>query len=494
MVLAELGRSITDAIGRMSRSKILDEDVINEMLRDIEFALLQADVRAAVVKTLRERIKKFDLDEMPAGMNTRRLIQREVYDALTDMIDPGVPPYKPIKGQSNVIMFVGLQGSGKTTTCTKYAHYYQNKGWKVCMICADTFRAGAFDQLKQNATKAKIPFYGSYTETDPVRVAGDGVQKFKDEGYEIIIVDTSGRHKQEEALFEEMEQVSEAVEPNDVVFIMDSSIGQAAYDQAKAFHDKVTVGSCIITKMDGHAKGGGALSAVAATGSPIIFIGTGEHIQDFETFKPRSFLGRLLGLGDMNALMETIQDVGLENQTAMIQRMAAGKFTMRDLYEQLSNIMKMGPLNKVMSMLPGFGQDLLTKGKEQESMDRLKGFMCTMDSMTDEELDCDGALFKQKTRVTRIARGAGKSNKFVEELLTEYKRFGKVVKKMKGLKIGKNGDVSMKGGMNPQNMAKMMDPRMLNQMGGASGLAKMMKSMESQFGSGDFDPSSMFGM
>lgn len=146
---------------------------------------------------------------MGPGLNKKRIIQKEVYDNLCRLVDPGVAPFVPKKGQSNVIMFVGLQGAGKTTTCTKLAHFYHRKGWKTCLVCADTFRAGAFDQLKQNATKARIPFYGSYTEIDPVVIAEQGVNKFKQEKFEIIIVDTSGRHKQEAELFEEMLQVSE---------------------------------------------------------------------------------------------------------------------------------------------------------------------------------------------------------------------------------------------------------------------------------------------
>jgi len=179
-------------------------------------------------------------------------------------------------------MFVGLQGSGKTTTCTKLAYHYMKKGWKSCVVCADTFRAGAYDQLKQNSTKARIPFYGryeresinffnsfnqisiffySYTEVDPVVIAQDGVEMFKNEGFEFIVVDTSGRHKQEDSLFEEMLQVANAVKPDNIIFVMDASIGQACEAQARAFKEKVDVGSVIITKLDGHAKGGGALSA-----------------------------------------------------------------------------------------------------------------------------------------------------------------------------------------------------------------------------------------
>merc|ERR1712086_226190 len=183
------------------------------------------------------------------GLNARKLLEKAVFNELCRMLE-GAPKalgegvttrknYAPQKGKTNVVMFVGLQGCGKTTTCTKYAYYYQKKGFKPALVCADTFRAGAFDQLKQNATKARIPFYGSYTETDPAKIAADGVKRFTEEKNDLIIVDTSGRHKQEDSLFEEMRQVSENVKPDMTVFVMDSSIGQAACDQAAAFKAKV---------------------------------------------------------------------------------------------------------------------------------------------------------------------------------------------------------------------------------------------------------------
>jgi signal recognition particle subunit SRP54 len=291
MVLADLGRRIRNAIGKLGQATIINEEELNAMLKEVCAALIESDVNIRLVKQLRENVKKtIPFDEMAGGVNKRRLIQRSVFTELTKLVDPGEKPFQPTKGKQNVIMFVGLQGAGKTTTCTKLAYYYQKKGWKTCLICADTFRAGAFDQLKQNATKARIPFYGSYTEVDPVVIAANGVDKFKADGFEIIIVDTSGRHKQEESLFEEMLQVSNSIQPDNVVFVMDASIGQACEAQARAFNQTVDVGSVIITKLDGHAKGGGALSAVAATHSPIIFIGTGEHIDDFEQFKVKPFV------------------------------------------------------------------------------------------------------------------------------------------------------------------------------------------------------------
>ncbi|KAK4336944.1 hypothetical protein RND71_043516 [Anisodus tanguticus] len=367
------------------------------------------------------------------------------------------------------------------------AYFYQKKGWKTCLVCADTFRAGAFDQLKQNATKARIPFYGSYTEADPVVIAAEGVDKFKKEGFEIIIVDTSGRHKQESSLFEEMLSISNTVNPNLVIFVMDASIGQACESQAKAFKSKVDVGAVIVTKLDGHAKGGGALSAVAVTNSPIIFIGTGEHIDDFEQFKVKPFISKLLGMGDIEGLIDKVTELKLEDNEDLLEKLKHGEFTLRDMYEQFTNVMKMGPFNNILSMIPGFGPDLLKGANEAESASKLKKLMTIMDSMSDSELDSrEGAkLFtKQPTRIVRIARGAGVLQRDVQELLSQYTRFAAVVKKMGGIKgLFRGGDMSRN--VNPMQMAKlnsqmakMIDPRIFQQMGGMSGLHNMMKQFQ----------------
>jgi signal recognition particle subunit SRP54 len=289
MVLSELGGALTQAFQKLSRSSSIDEETVKQILKEIVSALISSDVNVQMVKALRENVltKVTPLLESDSAIDSSgraRLIEKAVVEELVKILDPGKEPYKLKKGKCNVIMFVGLQGAGKTTTVAKYCHYYQQRKWKVAMVCADTFRAGAFDQLKQNATKIRVPFYGSYTENDPVKIAAEGVAQFRKEGYELIIVDTSGRHKQETALFAEMEEVQKAVCPDDVVFVMDSSIGQAAAAQAKAFKESVSVGSVVITKLDGHAKGGGALSAVAFTKSPIVFIGTGEHFDAWSRF------------------------------------------------------------------------------------------------------------------------------------------------------------------------------------------------------------------
>nr|CAH7750853.1 unnamed protein product [Callosobruchus chinensis] len=484
MVLADLGRKITTALQSLSKATIINEEVLNGMLKDICTALIEADVNIRLVKKLRENVRAvIDFDEMAGGLNKRRMIQSAVFKELMK----GVKPYQPVKGKPNIIMFVGLQGSGKTTTCTKLAYHYQKKNWKSCLVCADTFRAGAYDQVKQNCTKARIPFYGSYTEVDPVVIAQDGVEMFKKEGFEIIIVDTSGRHKQEDSLFEEMLAVSNAVKPDNIIFVMDATIGQACEGQAKAFKDKVDVGSVIITKLDGHAKGGGALSAVAATNSPIIFIGTGEHIDDLEPFKTKPFVSKLLGMGDIEGLIDKVNELRLEDNDVLLEKIKHGQFTLRDMYEQFQNIMKMGPFSQIMGMIPGFSQDFMSKGSEQESMARLKRLMTMMDSMNDQELDSrDGAkLFSKQTgRVVRVAQGSGVTEREVKELITQYTKFAAVVKKMGGIKglfkggdMAKNVNHTQMAKLN-QQMAKMMDPRVLHQMGGMAGLQNMMRQLQ----------------
>lgn len=432
MVLQDLGRRINGALTDLTRSATLDEKAFDSMLREIANALAEADVNIKLVASLRKTIKQsVKFSELPAHANKKRIIQKAVFDALVDIVNPHQKPYEPKKGKSNVIMFVGLQGAGKTTTCTKLARWYQARGFKTCLVCADTFRAGAFDQLKQNATKAKIPYYGSLTQTDPVVVARDGVDKFKKEKFEVIIVDTSGRHQQEDALFAEMVEIQGAVSPHQTVMVLDASIGQAAEQQSRAFKATADFGAIIITKTDGAAAGGGAISAVAATGTPIVFIGTGEHLLDLERFNPESFVSKLLGMGDMQGLVEHVQSLKLDQKETM-KNITEGKFSVRDLRDQLQNIMKMGPLSKMAGMIPGLSQ-MTGSMDDEEGSQKLKRMIYICDSMTVKELDSDGKVFvEQPTRMVRVARGSGTSVREVEDLLTQQRMMAGMAKKMKG--------------------------------------------------------------
>ena len=442
MVLGQLGNRINNALSDFTRSNVIDDKAFDEMLKTICAALLESDVNVKLVQKLRQSIKSsVNLKDIPTAANKKKVIQKAVYDELCALVDSKTEPYKPKKARSNVVMFVGLQGSGKTTSCTKLALHYQRRGFSACMVCADTFRAGAFDQLKQNATKARIPFYGSYTETDPVKIAREGVEKFKKEKFEIIIVDTSGRHRQETELFKEMVDIGEAVKPDQTIMVLDASIGQAAEAQSRAFKEAADFGSIIITKMDGDAKGGGALSAVAATNTPISFIGVGEHMYDLEKFSPQSFISKLLGMGDIAGLIEHVKTMGVDQNKETMKHIEEGIFTVRDMRDQLGNLMKMGPLSKMAAMIPGMGQLMQGMGSQDDddSSTRLKRLLYIMDSMTEKELDSDGKMFEtQPERMTRVAKGSGTSVREVEELLSQQKMFagmvGKIGKSMAGRK------------------------------------------------------------
>jgi len=497
MVLSDLGRRINAAVQDLSRAPNLDEKAFDNMVKEICSALLAADVNVKLVqglrKSIREQVKFKDLPPNTNNNNKRRLIQQAVFDHLTHLVDPHSEPYKPKKGKSNVIMFVGLQGAGKTTTCTKLARYYQTRGFKACLVCADTFRAGAYDQLKQNATKAKIPYYGSLTQTDPAVVAAEGVARFRKEKFEIIIVDTSGRHQQEADLFAEMVQVQSAIKPDQTIMVLDGTIGQAVESQSKAFKETANFGAIIITKTDGGAAGGGAISAVAATHTPIIFLGTGEHMMDLERFEPKAFISKLLGYGDMTGLIDHIQSI-TRDSAAMKEtqkHLAEGIFTIRDMKEQITNIMKMGPLSKVAGMIPGLG-GMMSGMSDSDGSEKMKRMIYIFDSMTVKELESDGKiLVNEPTRMTRIAHGSGTSVREVEELLTQHKVMSGIAKNMGQNKANMARAQKMMQGANSKQQAAAMQKRMQSLGGAGRGgmpgggqMAEMMKMMQGMGGGG----------
>ena len=489
MVLGSLGGNITRALHSIFTTPVIDEKTLDDALKDVCKALLEADVNVKLVQTLRKNVKDVvNLKKLPPGVNKQRIIHRALMDEMCRLIDPGVSAFAPQRGKGNVILFVGLQGSGKTTSLSKLASWYHRKGWKVAMVAGDTFRAGAFDQLKQNAVKAQVPFYGDPGEDDPVKVVSEGVDRFRKAGFEIILVDTSGRHRQEEALFEEMRLLSNAANPDQVILVMDASIGQAADSQARAFSSTVTIGSIILTKMDSEAKGGGALSAVAATGAPIVFIGTGEHLHDIEPFQVRPFVSKMLGMGDLRGLVDTMKQLDLEKDHAeLAQRLEKGIFTLKDMKEQFLMFQKLGPLKSIMGMIPGFSSEMFA-GDDAQS--RLKRMTIIMDSMCRSELEGDGKCFTlQPNRIKRVARGSGSQVEMVEFLLLQYRNFAKFIKQMGG----EAGLMSMLSGGAKGNPASanalksMLPPQMLNQMGGLGGLSNIMQQFNSLMNNGGSD-------
>ena len=329
-------------------------------------------------------------------------------------------------------MLVGLYGQGKTTTCGKLATYFKKKGLRPALIAGDIHRPAAYEQLKQIADKVKVPFYGDNKENNAVKVVKEGLDKFKRVS-DVIIVDTSGRHKLEDDLIDEMKDIFKATKPDEKLLVMDAAIGQQAGPQAKAFNDAVNITGIVLTKIDGTAKGGGALSAAAEVGAPIVFIGTGEHAADFEKFDPAGFISRLLGMGDIKSLLEKAEE-SLKGKDAekTARRIMSGKFTLHDMYDQMDMLKGMGSLRKVAEMLPGgFPGKRKIKDEDMDSTEnKLQKFKVIMDSMTEEEMNDPNII--RASRIKRIARGAGVENRNVKELLKYYNVMKRTMKGISG--------------------------------------------------------------
>ncbi len=433
MALDNLGRAINAALRKLTRG-VVDEKLVKEICRDIQRALLQADVNVKLVFELTNRIEERALKEkLPPGISRAEHVTKIVYDEITSILGDKKEKIQ-ITGHPTKVLMVGIQGSGKTTTCGKLARFFQKRGFKVGVVCADTFRPGAFEQLSQYAS---VDVFGNPEEKNAIKLAKEGVNHFTDKKVDLVIVDTAGRHKEEKGLIEEMNQISKAISPDEVILVIDGTIGQQAFQQAEAFVQATDIGSIIVTKLDGSAKGGGALSAVHATGAPMKFIGEGEKIDALEEFDPKRYVARLLGLGDIQSLLSKVEEATQQHELTEKDalKFMTGKFSLKDMYQQLEMVTSMGPLQQIMKMIPGLGLNLPSEMIEL-SEDRLAKFRVIMDSMTDKELENPKSI--HFSNVKRIARGSGTTPHEVKELLDQYnmmkklfKQFGKRGKRFK---------------------------------------------------------------
>lgn len=425
MVLEKLGSSLRSAIRKIVNATHVDKVVIRELVKDVQRALLHADVRVEMALDLTRKVESRALTEKPpAGMSSKEHVVRILYEELVKILGKS----KEFKLQRQKILLVGLYGQGKTTTAGKLGRYFQKRGLKVALVAGDTHRPAAFDQLSQIAQSLNLPIYGDPREKRAKKIVKKGIEKFKD--FDVLIIDTSGRHSLEDELIEEIKRLNKIVIPDETILVMDASMGQQAGPQAKAFHEAVGITSVILAKMDGSAKGGGALSAVSETKAPIVFIGTGEKLEDLEKFEPPRFISRLLGMGDIEALIERASEVISEEKAEeTAKKLLSGKFTLRDMYEQMEMLTGMGPLSKLMSLIPGM-QTRLSEEDVAETQAKLARFRVIMDSMTEEELN-DPRVIKS-SRIKRIARGSGHSLQEVRELLKHYKMSRTAIKGLAG--------------------------------------------------------------
>jgi signal recognition particle subunit SRP54 len=428
--------NIKDAVRKFLSGSSSYEQAVDDFIKDLQKALISSDVNVKLVFSLSNKIKeRLKKEKPPSSLERREWFIKIVYDELSSLFggdkQPDVVPDKI----PYVIMLVGVQGSGKTTTAGKLAYFYKKKGFKVALVGADVYRPAALDQLIQIGDLIKVPVYGEQGNYDAVGIAKRGVEKFLSEKYEIIIVDTAGRHGygEETKLLEEMKNIYNALKPDEVTLVIDASIGQKAFDLASRFNQASKVGSIIITKMDGTAKGGGALSAVAATGAIIKFIGTGEKIDELEVFNPRRFVARILGMGDIETIIEKMK--ALEDYDSIQKKMeevmsGKTKLTLRDFYKQMIALRKMGPLSKILQLMPGVNmlgqipEDQIKVGEV-----KMRRWMAIMNSMTYQELDNPSII--DKSRIKRIAFGSGTEIDEVKELLDHFNNVQKMLKMIK---------------------------------------------------------------
>ena len=430
-MLDSLREGLQAAVRKLVGANLVDEKSVKEFVRDLQRALIQSDVNVRIALEVTERVQKRALEEKPpAGVTKKDQIVSILYEELAGLLG-GEGGLKLDKDRTSVLVMLGVQGSGKTTTTAKLARLYSRRGFKVGVVAADTFRPGAVAQLKTLAASTGVEVYSDEKEKDSVKIAKAGKKAF--EGSKgLVIIDTAGRHKEEKGLLQEMKEVVNGVKPDATILVIDGTIGQQCYNQAMAFHQAAPVGGIVVTKLDGAAKGGGALAAAAATGAKVYFIGTGERIDDLEEFVPTRFVGRLLGMGDLRALMDMVRESEVVVDEKMTQRVMSGKMTMNDLLVQFEQMKKFGSLKKILERIPGFSGQVDSKELDKAE-DRVKVYRSIIQSMTGDEKNSPETI--NSSRLKRIARGSGRSEKDVRELLTRYKQMKTLVKTSKGREL-----------------------------------------------------------
>ena len=418
------------ALKKILNSSGIDEALIKELAKDIQRALLQSDVNVKLVFEITKNLEQRSLNETPPpGLSRKDHIVKVLYDELARLLGVEEKQFSFQPGKLNKVLMLGIQGSGKTTITAKLSKFLTKQGYRVAVVGADTYRPGALTQLKTMCEKANVEVYGEENNKDSPQIVKNGLKHFESSTLDIILIDTAGRHKGEKDLLEEMIQISKVAQPDLALLIIDGTIGQQCYNQAEAFHKIVPVGGIIITKLDSSAKGGGALAAAAATGAQIMYIGTGERIDDLEKFSPTRFVGRLLGMGDIQALLDMAKRLESEGDEERLKRISHGKMNMEDFYYQIEEATRAGGLRSIMENMPGFS-GMVKEDQLDQQEERMKKWRFIIQSMTKEE-KADPDLLNA-SRVKRIARGCGWSEHDVKELLKAYKNSKDMMKASKG--------------------------------------------------------------
>ena len=411
----DLGKKLREALAKLTNRPYVDEDAVKALIKDLQRVLIGSDVSVKLVFALSKKIEERALKtEKLEALSLREHVMKVVYEELVELMGTAYSP----RLDRHRILVAGLFGSGKTTSVGKVAHYYKTKGLSVGVVAADVDRPAAQEQLEQLAKQVNCAFYTIKGEKDAAKIVRDALSRSKED---VLIVDSAGRSAFDEDMTKELKSIAAALSPDETYLVVSADIGQIAGKQSEQFNSAVPLSGVIVTKMEGSGKGGGALSAVAATGAKIAFIGVGEKMDDLEVYDSQRFVGRLLGVPDLKGLMEKVERIAKETD---IQKLATDELTIESFYEQLKAAKKMGPLGNVFSML---GAADLPKEFVQQSEDKLKKFENMINSMTKAEKKDAKVIRKQPTRITRIANGAGCTEKDVREFLSQFEKMEKMM-------------------------------------------------------------------
>tara|TARA_Y100000034_G_scaffold5846_1_gene6476 strand:+ start:385 stop:1755 length:1371 start_codon:yes stop_codon:yes gene_type:complete len=427
-MLDKLSSTLKKATDKIANAVFLDKKLVDSIVKDLQRALLEADVNVSLVLNITSKIKKTALDERISGIEKKEHLIKLLHDELKSILgetkDIELSPTK-----QNTIMMLGLYGAGKTTTISKLALYYSKRGKKVCAIGLDVHRPAASEQLKQLCDKLKIPAFISPDLKDPVKIYEKFAPQLKE--YDLVLIDTAGRDALDKSLIDEIKSISKTAKPTETLLVMPADIGQTAKKQAQTFKSAVSITGVIITRMDSTAKAGGALTACAETKVPVVFIGTGEKPHDLELFNPESFLSRLLGMGDLESLMQKIHSVTDSSALEKTQKnLEAGKLTLKDVQQQLESMESLGSMDKILSMVPGLGKAKEKISSEQLSaqQQKMKNYKHAINSMTPYEIENPEVLEKETSRMSRIAKGSGTSTTDIRNLIKQYKMLNEMIK------------------------------------------------------------------
>jgi len=415
---------VHEAIKKLLRASSIDKETIDSVIHDIKISLIEADVDLKIVEELTDRIKS-RIKKVPPGLTLREYLIKTIYEELVELLGK---EFYPVKGKK--IMLIGLFGSGKTTTAAKLAYYFKKQGKKVLLVGLDYHRPAAPQQIKQLGEKVGVKVL---IDSDPFSVARESLKQVNK--YDVVIYDTAGRNALDEELAKELKKLGELIKPEEVLLVIPADIGKIAGKQAEEFNNLVGITGIVVTKIDSTAKGGGALAAASVTGAKIKFIGTGEKPQEIEKYDPKRFVSRLIGLGDLETLLEKAKE---SVKPEKVEKIIGGEFTLSDFMEQLESMRNIGPLQQIISMIPGIGMKVpkeLIK-KEEEKMKKWKYII---QSMTPEERNNPEII--NESRINRIARGSGTSPEEVRELLRQYFRMRKMIKTLGGFKGLKRGQL-----------------------------------------------------